>query len=198
MIMLEPLKYPYNALEPYIDEETMRIHHSLHHQAYIDKLNEAISKDKDLMSMEPLDMIRQVDKIPSEIKEAVKNNLGGHLNHSFFWSILKKDSKIHGKIERELIKSFGNFDKFKEEFKKAALSRFGSGWAWLVEDKGKLKIISTQNQDSPLTLDLKPLIGIDVWEHAYYLRYQNRRAEYIDAFFNVINWDEANKNLRGG
>ena len=191
---MPPLPYAYNALEPYIDEETMKIHHDKHHQAYVDKLNAALESHPDLAEKKVEDLIADLNSVPESIKAAAQNNGGGHLNHSFFWTVLKKDIKISGKIKKAIDQKFGGFDKFKEEFSQAASTRFGSGWAWLVLNNSELEIISSANQDSPLTIGKKPILGIDVWEHAYYLKYQNRRPEYIEAFFNVINWDKVNEN----
>lgn len=187
---LPKLDYEYNSLEPFIDERTMIIHHTKHHQAYVDKLNKAIEGYPELFDKTVDELLRNLEDIPQDIKQAVINNGGGHSNHSFFWKLLKKNTSPHGEIGEAIDERFGDFDTFKEEFRSAAASLFGSGWAWLVmNEKGELEIIQTKNQDSPLSIGKIPLIGIDVWEHAYYLKYQNRRLEYIDAFFNVINWD---------
>ena len=192
MVKLPQLEYEYNALEPYIDEQTMRIHHSKHHQAYTDNFNKAI-EGTDLSNKEAEDIIKNLNKVPENIRNAVRNNGGGYVNHKLFWQILKKDVKIKGEIEKAILKKFGSFDKFKEEFSNAAMTQFGSGWAWLVVNKNQLEIVKTSNQDSPLTEGKIPILCIDVWEHSYYLHYQNRRAEYIQNFFNVINWDKVNK-----
>jgi len=192
MVKLPQLEYEYNALEPYIDEQTMRIHHSKHHQAYTDNFNKAI-EGTDLSNKEAEDIIKNLNKVPENIRNAVRNNGGGYVNHKLFWQILKKDVKIKGEIEKAILKKFGSFDKFKEEFSNAAMTQFGSGWAWLVVNKSQLEIVKTSNQDSPLTEGKIPILCIDVWEHSYYLHYQNRRAEYIQNFFNVINWDKVNK-----
>ena len=192
MVKLPQLEYEYNALEPYIDEQTMRIHHSKHHQAYTDNFNKAI-EGTDLSNKEAEDIIKNLNKVPENIRNAVRNNGGGYVNHKLFWQILKKDVKIKGEIEKAILKKFGSFDKFKEEFSNAAITQFGSGWAWLVVNKSQLEIVKTSNQDSPLTEGKIPILCIDVWEHSYYLHYQNRRAEYIQNFFNVINWDKVNK-----
>ncbi len=192
MVKLPQLEYEYNALEPYIDEQTMKIHHSKHHQAYTDNFNKAI-EGTDLSNKEAEDIIKNLNKVPENIRNAVRNNGGGYVNHKLFWQILKKDVKIKGEIEKAILKKFGSFDKFKEEFSNAAMTQFGSGWAWLVVNKSQLEIVKTSNQDSPLTEGKIPILCIDVWEHSYYLHYQNRRAEYIQNFFNVINWDKVNK-----
>jgi len=187
---LPPLPYAFDALEPHIDAQTMQIHHGKHHQAYVTNLNKALAGHAALAGKSAEDLIRNLASIPEEIRKAVQNNGGGHVNHALFWSSLRKDS---GQPKAELAKaieaSFGSFDKFKEEFSKAAATIFGSGWAWLSLDAGRLRLEQTPNQDSPLMQGRVPLLGLDVWEHAYYLKYQNRRADYIAAFFNVINWD---------
>lgn len=192
---LPKLPYAYNALEPYIDSKTMEVHHSKHHQAYADKFNAALEKYPELQKNEPEWIIANINSVPEAIRTAVKNHGGGFVNHSFFWTLLKKDIKIAGRILEEINKTFGNFEEFKKRFTEAAMNRFGSGWAWLVLNNGKLEIISTANQDSPLSEGKIPLLTIDVWEHAYYLRYQNKRAEWIENFFNIINWDEVNRLL---
>lgn len=189
------LKYEYNALEPYIDEETMKIHHDKHHQAYADKFNAALEKHPELNFENAEDVIKNINEIPEDIRTAVKNNGGGFVNHSFFWEILKKDTPITGEIKKEIEKQFSSFEKFKEEFTNISLSLFGSGWVWLVLENKKLKIISTANQNLPEGI---PLLTIDLWEHAYYLKCQNRRAEYIGNFFNVINWKKVNENFVNG
>nr|MBA4404803.1 superoxide dismutase [Nanoarchaeum sp.] len=193
MKQLESLPYAYNALEPFIDEQTMRIHHDKHHQTYFDKFLAAIENHKELKNKDVKEILAHLDKIPTEIRTAVTNHGGGYYNHNFFWSILKKNVKFEGEIAKEIIKKWGSFEKFKEEFTNNALGVFGSGWAWLVLDKNELKIVKTSNQDSVISLGMIPLITIDVWEHAYYLKYQNKRADYVEAFFNVINWKKANE-----
>lgn len=190
---LPKLGYPYDALEPFIDAKTMEIHYTKHHQAYIDKLNLALEKHPELESKPVEELIKTLNSVPSDIREAVKNHGGGHYNHSLFWQMLKKDVAPKGPLPDKITADFGSIDLFKEELKKAALNRFGSGWAWLVLNNGKFEIVSTPNQDNPLTEGKIPLLGLDVWEHAYYLKYQNRRADYIDAFFHVINWEKANE-----
>ena len=193
--ILDPLPYDYTALEPFIDEQTMRIHHDKHHQAYIDKLNAALEGHDDLMSKPIEALIADLGAVPEKIRTAVQNHGGGHANHTFFWKIIRKDVPLLGEIKDAINHDFGSFEAFKEAFGNAATTRFGSGWAWLVVADGKLEIISTANQDSPLFQNKTPILGIDVWEHAYYLKYQNRRTEYIEAFFNIINWEQVNKNL---
>ncbi len=196
---LKPLPYAYDALEPYIDKETMMLHHDKHEQAYLDNLNKAIAKHPELYSKGIEGILKDLDSIPSDIKQTVINNAGGVYNHDFFWSIMspKKNQSPKGDLLNAINKDFESYDNFKTKFKEAALGRFGSGWAWLVFDKdGKLSIISTANQDSPISIGLTPIIGIDVWEHAYYLKYQNRRAEYIDNWWNVVNWEQAEKNYK--
>lgn len=193
---LEPLSYDYNALEPYIDEETMKLHHDKHHQSYVDKLNKALEGHDDLAEKNIEELISDLDSVPEDIKTAVRNHGGGHANHSFFWLILKKDVEISGKIKDAIESKFGSFDKFQEEFSAAAAGQFGSGWAWLVVNNGELEITSTANQDSPLSEGKTPILGIDVWEHAYYLKYKNKRPDYVDSFFKVINWDQVNENYK--
>jgi len=193
---LEPLPYDYDALEPYIDEQTMRIHHTKHHQTYIDKLNAALDGQKALQDKKPEELLKNLNAIPEATRIAVRNHGGGHANHSFFWPLLKKDVKFEGKIKDAINTRFGDFDSFKKAFSNAAALLFGSGWAWLVLDNDDLQIITTPNQDSPLIQGKTPLLGLDVWEHAYYLKYQNRRPEYIEAFFNVINWNKVDEHFR--
>jgi len=186
---LPSLPYEFNALEPYIDAKTMEIHHGKHHAGYITKLNTALEKHPELKEKSVEELLTDTDSIPEDIKTAVINNGGGHANHSLFWEILSpKKQKCSGKILKEIEKEFGSFEEFKKKFSEAATARFGSGWAWLVLKDNKLEIISTANQDSPLMDNKKPLLGLDVWEHAYYLKYQNKRPDYIEAFWNIINW----------
>ncbi len=192
---LEPLSYGYDALEPFIDAQTMEIHHSKHHQAYINKLNAALEGHDDLKEKTAEELISDLNSIPEEIRGAVRNHGGGHANHSLFWKILKKDTSLEGNIADAINSSFGSFDKFKESFSNAANTLFGSGWAWLVSNAGKLEIMHTHNQDSPLSQGKTPLLGLDVWEHSYYLKYQNKRPDYVEAFFNVINWNQVNENF---
>ena len=195
---LPPLPYPTDALEPHIDKMTMEIHHGKHHNAYVTNLNAAIEKAPELASKSLEDLVKGINSVPEAVRTAVRNNGGGHLNHSMFWQIMgpKAGGAPTGAIADALNSSFGSFDKFKEQFKAAAVGRFGSGWAWVIDQGGKLAIESTPNQDNPLMDGKKPVFGIDVWEHAYYLKYQNRRPDYIDAWWNVVNWAEINKRLR--
>ncbi len=192
---LPALPYAYDALEPHIDKETMNIHHTKHHNTYVTNLNNAIKGHADLENKSVEELISNLDAVPEEIRTAVRNNGGGHANHTLFWQIMSPNGggEPTGELAEAINKKFGSFAQFKEEFKKAAAGRFGSGWAWLVVNNGELEITSTPNQDSPLMEGKTPILGIDVWEHAYYLKYQNRRPDYIEAFFNVINWDEVAK-----
>ena len=193
---LPKLGYTYDALEPYIDAKTMEIHYTKHHAAYVAKLNAALEKHPELFNKKVEELLLNNLKIvPEDIKTNVRNHGGGHVTHSLFWQLLKKGTKFQGKIEKEVIKQFETFDEFKKQFTDVALNRFGSGWAWLVLDKGKLEIISTTNQDSPLMEGKKPILGLDVWEHAYYLKWQSNRAGYVEGFWNVINWDKVNELL---
>lgn len=194
---LPPLPYAYDALEPYIDAQTMEIHHTKHHAAYVNGLNAALEKYPDLQDKSVEELLRNIKNIPADIQTAVRNQGGGHANHSLFWTIMAPNAggTPQGKLAEAILKAFGSFEAFKEEFTKAAMGRFGSGWAWLVVDKDRnLKVISTPNQDSPLMDGLTPILGLDVWEHAYYLKYQNRRADYVQAFWNVINWEAVKAN----
>lgn len=192
---LPDLPYAFDALEPYIDEETMHLHHDKHHNTYVTNLNAAIEKYPELGEKSVEELLSDMDAIPTDIKIAVQNNGGGHANHSFFWKIMAPNAggEPTGEIKEAIDEAFGDFATFKEEFKKAAAGRFGSGWAWLVLEDGKLAITSTANQDSPLMTGQTPILGLDVWEHAYYLKYKNVRPDYIAAFWNVVNWDEVNK-----
>jgi len=194
---LPPLPYSSDALEPYIDRQTMEIHHDKHHGTYVKNLNAALEKYPELQSKSIEDLLRAINTVPADIRTAVRNNGGGHANHSMFWLIMAPNAggQPTGAIADALKSSFGSFDTFKNEFTKAALGRFGSGWAWVVDQGGRLVIESTANQDSPLMEGRKPVFGLDVWEHAYYLKYQNRRADYIEAWWNVVNWTEINKRL---
>lgn len=196
---LPDLPYAFDALEPYIDEETMHLHHDKHHNTYVTNLNAAIEKYPELGEKTVEELVSDMDAIPSDIKTAVRNNGGGHANHSFFWKIMAPNAggEPTGAIKDAIDEAFGDFATFKEEFKKAAAGRFGSGWAWLILEDGKLAITSTANQDSPLMEGKKPVLGLDVWEHAYYLKYKNVRPDYIEAFWNVVNWDEVNKHFAG-
>ena len=196
---LPPLPYPSDALEPHIDKQTMEIHHGKHHNAYVTNLNAALEKHPELQSKSVEDLLRGINTVPEDIRTAVRNNGGGHANHTMFWQIMGPNAggPPSGAIADAINSSFGSFDKFKEELKKAGVGRFGSGWAWVIDNGGKLVIESSANQDSPLMEGKKAVFGIDVWEHAYYLKYQNRRPDYIDAWWNVVNWSEVNKRLQG-
>ncbi|EAD9702891.1 superoxide dismutase [Listeria monocytogenes] len=192
---LPKLPYTYDALEPNFDKETMEIHYTKHHNTYVTKLNEAVAGHPELASKSVEELVANLDSVPEDIRGAVRNHGGGHANHTLFWSILSPNGggAPTGNLKAAIEIEFGTFDEFKEKFNAAAAARFGSGWAWLVVNDGKLEIVSTANQDSPLSDGKTPVLGLDVWEHAYYLKFQNRRPEYIDTFWNVINWDEANK-----
>ena len=191
---LPPLPYAYDALEPNIDAKTMEIHHTKHHQGYTDKLNAALEKAPELAEKSAEEILRNIDSVPEEIRTAVINNGGGFVNHSLFWEILSPDKQEpSGAVLEAINKAFSSFDSFKEKFAEEAMGRFGSGWAWLVVSDGKLEVINSPNQDSPLMDGKVPVLGLDVWEHAYYLNYQNRRNEYVEAFFNIINWNKVNE-----
>lgn len=193
---LEKLPYDYKALEPFFDEETMQIHHDKHHQAYVNNLNAAIEKHSELADKSVEELLTDLESIPEDIRLAVRNNGGGHLNHSLFWNWLSPESSKQekGEIGQAIEAEFGDFESFKAQFKQAAATRFGSGWAWLVLDSsGKLKVTSTANQDNPISDGETVLLGLDVWEHAYYLKYRNLRPDYIEAFFNLVNWDFVNE-----
>ncbi|UFJ41266.1 superoxide dismutase [Brevibacillus humidisoli] len=192
---LPPLPYAFDALEPHIDAQTMEIHHDRHHATYVNNLNAALEGQADLQSKSIEDLIGNLDAVPESIRTAVRNNGGGHANHTLFWEILSPNGggAPSGALADAINAAFGSFDNFKAEFAKAATTRFGSGWAWLVVDNGKLAVTSTPNQDSPLMEGKTPILGLDVWEHAYYLKYQNKRPDYIGAFWNVVNWDEVSK-----
>lgn len=194
---LPDLPYGYDALEPYIDVETMHLHHDKHHNTYVTNLNAAIEKYPELEEQSVEELMKNLNEVPEDIRTAVRNNGGGHANHSFFWKIMAPNAggEPTGAIKDAIDQAFGSFEKMKEEFKTVATGRFGSGWAWLVLNNGKLEITSTANQDSPLTDGKTPIIGLDVWEHAYYLKYKNVRPDYIAAFWDVVNWDQANENL---
>ncbi len=197
MFKLPDLPYSFDALEPYIDAQTMQIHHDKHHQAYVDKLNAACANDISLTEKTIEEILSDPVNINNDIRTAVINNGGGHLNHSFFWKVLSPSSPFDPKesVGKEIIETFGDFDSFKEKFSNTAINRFGSGWAWLVINKGKLEIIDTQNQNTPVSIGMDPILCLDVWEHAYYLKYQNRRADYINAWWNVVNWKKVNDNF---
>jgi superoxide dismutase, Fe-Mn family len=189
---LPDLPYGFDALEPHIDARTMEIHHGKHHAGYVSKLNGAIQGNSELNNMDVEDLLKTLPKIPDNIRTAVRNNGGGHYNHSIFWSIMGPDAggEPTGELADEISGAFGGFEQFKEEFSAAAANRFGSGWAWLVLDhNGRLSVMSTPNQDNPISQEMKPVMGLDVWEHAYYLKYQNKRPDYIQAWWNVVNWD---------
>ena len=191
---LPKLDYEYNDLEPFIDAKTMEIHYTKHHQTYVDKLNVALEKYPKLQNKDVDELIRNLDSIPEEIRAAVRNHGGGHSNHSFFWKILKKDVDFFGEVSDSINDKFRSFEEFKKKFTEAALGRFGSGWAWLVVNNNELEIMSTANQDSPISEGKIPILGIDVWEHAYYLKHMSNRAAYVEAFFNVINWEQVEEN----
>ncbi|KPV43589.1 superoxide dismutase [Alicyclobacillus ferrooxydans] len=193
--VLPQLPYAANALEPHIDETTMNIHHGRHHQTYVNNLNAALEGHADLEAKSIEDLLRSIDSVPESIRTAVRNNGGGHANHSLFWEVLSPNGggQPTGALADAINSTFGSFDQFKELFGKAATTRFGSGWAWLAVDNGKLEVFSTANQDSPYMDGKTPILGLDVWEHAYYLKYQNKRPDYISAFWNVVNWAEVSK-----
>ena len=196
---LDPLPFSPNALEPHIDARTMEIHHGKHHQTYIDKLNAALEGQNELQNLSALELISDLSKVPDSIRGAVRNNGGGHVNHSFFWKSLSPNGggEPHGGLASAIDRAFGNFDQFKQDFTNAALTRFGSGWAWLIKNgDGSVAVTSSPNQDSPWMAGVsevvgQPLIGLDVWEHAYYLNYQNRRPDYVSAFWNIVDWNRA-------
>ena len=192
---LPALPYPTNALEPHIDAKTMEIHHGKHHQTYVNNLNAAIEKAPDLASKSLDDLMRNVNTVPESVRTAVRNNGGGHWNHSMFWQIMapKAGGEPGGNLGNAIRSAFGDFAKFREQFSAAGVGRFGSGWAWLINNGGKLSISSTPNQDNPLMEGQRAILGLDVWEHAYYLKYQNRRPDYITAWWNVVNWKEVEK-----
>ena len=189
---LPPLPYAFDALEPHIDAQTMQIHHGKHHQAYVNNLNAAIEKAPELAGKSLDDLMKNINTVPEAVRTAVRNNGGGHWNHSFFWELMgpKAGGEPTGKLADAIKSAFGDFAKFKEQFAAAAAGRFGSGWAWLVSDGGKLSITSTPNQDNPLMEGRKAILGLDVWEHAYYLKYQNRRPDYVTAWWNVVDWNK--------
>jgi Fe-Mn family superoxide dismutase len=198
---LPDLGYAFNALEPHFDAETMRLHHDKHHQAYVNKLNEAVVAEPEIRSKDLESLLKDINALPSSVRTSVRNNGGGHWNHTFFWRQLRTGTKPGKDALKRINKQFGSLDKMKAEFTRAASSVFGSGWAWLVEDKDGLSIGNTPNQDNPLmdvvALKGKPLFALDVWEHAYYLKYQNKRADYINAFWNVLDWDTVEARLKG-
>ncbi|MCU0537848.1 MAG: superoxide dismutase [Hydrococcus sp. Prado102] len=191
-----PLPYAYNALEPHIDEETMRFHHDKHYVSYTTKLNEAVNKYPQLANKSAEEIISDLDSLPEDVRTTIRNNGGGYVNHTMFWQIMAPNAggQPTGEIAKAIASAFGSFDKFKTAFNDAGSKQFGSGWSWLVLDNSKqLKVIGTPNQDSPLMMGMYPIMGNDVWEHAYYLKYRNERAKYLEAWWNVVNWDEVNK-----
>ncbi|MDP9312910.1 MAG: superoxide dismutase [Chloroflexota bacterium] len=193
---LPPLPYAYDALEPHIDQQTMTLHHDKHHQAYVNNLNTALEKYPDLQSKSAEDLIRDLNSVPEDIRMAVRNNGGGHVNHTMFWQIMGPNGggEPTGALADAITQAFGSFEDFKKQFNDAGTKRFGSGWAWLVRNSsGQLQIVSTQNQDNPLSEGNYPILGNDVWEHAYYLKYQNRRPDYLNAWWNTVNWEEVNR-----
>src|SRR3954468_3731658 len=193
--VLPPLPYPADSLEPYIDKMTMEIHHDKHHAAYVNNLNKALESAPDLQSLPIEQLLTQLDRVPENIRTAVRNNGGGHMNHSMFWNIMKKGGggEPKGALADAIKSAFGSFADFKTKFAQAGATRFGSGWAWLIAKDGKLTVESTANQDNPIMNGAKGIMGLDVWEHAYYVKYQNRRPDSIEAWWNVVNWDEIDK-----
>lgn len=197
---IDPLPYAYNALEPHIDEQTMQIHHDKHHQAYANNLNAALEKHPELQSKSATELIRDLNAVPEAIRTAVRNNAGGVMNHNFFWKVMSPNGggEPTGALADAIKEAFGSFEAFKTQFNDAGAKRFGSGWVWLVKDGGgKLAIVSTANQDNPISEGHTPILGNDVWEHAYYLKYQNLRPKYLEAWWNVVNWEQANANYAG-
>ena len=197
---LPPLPYAYDALEPYIDSETMHLHHDKHHQTYVNNANAALpSLPTELQTLSPEELIKNLDKVPADKLTAIRNNVGGHVNHTLFWELLKVGTELKGELKVAIERDFGSVDAFKEKFASAAASRFGSGWAWVVVHNGRLAVVSTANQDNPsmgekfAATSGTPILTLDVWEHAYYLKYQNRRVDYIGAFWNVVNWDKVSE-----
>ncbi len=189
---LPDLPYAYDALEPHIDEETMKLHHDKHHNTYVENVNKALEGHDDLQNLSIEELVAKLDEVPEDIRTAVRNNGGGHANHSFFWEIMSPNGggEPAGELADAINETFGSLDNLKDEVKTAATGQFGSGWGWLVVENGELKVVNTPNQDSPLTDGQTPILGVDVWEHAYYLNYQNKRPAYVDAFWEVVNWDE--------
>jgi superoxide dismutase, Fe-Mn family len=198
MFTLPELPFAYNSLEPFIDEETMHVHHDGHHATYVKNLNDVLTGHDEFLNMSIEKLLASLDSVPEDIRTKVKNNAGGHYHHSFFWKIIKPGGAKEptGKLSELINETFGDFNSFKEKFTQSSLGLFGSGWTWLLLDKGKLVIENTPNQDSPLSLNKNPIFTIDLWEHAYYLKYKNKRADYINAFWNIINWEEAEKQLQ--
>lgn len=189
---LPDLPYAYDALEPHIDEETMKLHHDKHHNTYVENVNKALEGHDDLQNLSIEELVAKLDEVPEDIRTAVRNNGGGHANHSLFWEIMSPNGggEPAGELADAINENFGSLDNLKDEVKTAATGQFGSGWGWLVVENGELKVVNTPNQDSPLTDGQTPILGVDVWEHAYYLNYQNKRPAYVDAFWEVVNWDE--------
>jgi superoxide dismutase, Fe-Mn family len=192
---LPPLPYDYAALEPHIDEATMKLHHDKHHQAYITNLNGALEKHPDLAKHTAEDLLRNLNNVPEDVRTVVRNNGGGHVNHTMFWTIMKPNGggEPTGRIAEQIRKDFGDFEAFKKQFNETTAKQFGSGWGWVIWENGKLKIVTTANQDNPISQGHFPILGNDVWEHAYYLKYQNKRPDYLAAWWNTVNWDEINK-----
>lgn len=191
---LPKLDYAYHALEPHIDATTMEIHHSKHHQAYVTNLNAALAQAPEFFEKTIEELVANLDALPENIRTAVRNNGGGHANHAFFWTSLSANGgELHGELKDTIVETFGSVESFKEAFETAAKTRFGSGWAWLVVSNGQLEVVSTPNQDTPLMEGKTPILGLDVWEHAYYLNYQNRRPDYVSAYWNVVDWAKANE-----
>ncbi|CAN5375402.1 superoxide dismutase SodA [soil metagenome] len=196
---LPDLPYDYSALEPHIDEQTMRIHHTKHHQAYVNNLNDALQGHDELQNMDLERLLRDIENVPQDIRTKVRNNGGGHHNHTLFWQIMRPNGggEPGGALGEEMRSAFGDFGSFRDQFANAAKGRFGSGWAWLVRGEGgRLQVIDTANQDSPLMMGYTPILGLDVWEHAYYLNYQNRRPDYIESWWNVVNWEEVTRRFQ--
>ena len=193
---LPEMPYAYDALEPYIDAQTMAFHHMGHHQTHVDKLNAAFEGDGHLQRLNAQELVMQLDKIPEPVRTAARDHGGGHVNHSFFWPLLKRNVPFTGEVPDAIVRTFGSREKFELNFLKAAMALFGSGWVWLVLNNGKMEIITTPNHDCPLSQHKTLILGLDVWEHAYYLKYKNRRPEYIDAFFHVINWEKVNEHFK--
>lgn len=198
MFKLPDLPFHYNALEPHIDESTMRIHHDKHHAAYVANLNDALKDQSDWLEKSVEEVVSELEQLPEDIRTSVRNNGGGHANHSLFWTIMTPTGggEPQNSFNEALMSTFSTFDTFKEKFTDISMKRFGSGWAWLVVDNGKLDLMSTANQDSPLSEGKTPILGLDVWEHAYYLHYQNKRADYIKAWWNVVNWKEVSRRFK--
>ncbi len=194
---LPDLPYEFNALEPYVDEQTMRIHHGKHHAAYVNNLNNVLKDHPNLQNKSLEDLLKDINSVPESIRTVVRNNGGGHANHSLFWTVMKSkgDGEPKGDLADAIKKKFGDFESFQKKFSETAMGRFGSGWAWLVVNNGELEVYSTANQDSPLMEGKTPILGLDVWEHAYYLKYQNRRVEYVENWWNVVNWEQVKKNF---